>query len=173
MNKHIVELYQELIEGSIITARINDRDLINIGKKLMINIYNPNIDELGKELLSWESSEFYEMDAKFEVYKHDNKWYLSILEILDIEEEGKHNPSYQDYINAIKQIMDIGEFKEEEITNIRFHEMEEGKLYKGVFFLQIYSNNISVHGEGNKPIYNNKYYLNCYEYKVVKFNKGE
>jgi predicted restriction endonuclease len=171
MNKNIVNLYQEILKGSIITSRVNDRDLINIGKKLMVNIYNPNIDELGKELLSMESSQFYEIDAKFEVYKHDNKWHLSILEILDIKEEGRSNSSYQDYINIIKHIMEIGEFKEEEITNIKFYEMEEGKLYKGIFFLQIYTNYISIHGEGNKPLYNNKYYLNCYEHKVVKFDK--
>jgi hypothetical protein len=170
MNKNIVNLYQEILKGSIITSRVNDRDLINIGKKLMVNIYNPNIDELGKELLSMESSQFYEVDAKFEVYKHENKWYLSILEILDITEEGRHNISYQDYINAIKKIMDIGEFKREQITNILFDlEMEEGKLYKGTFFLQIYSNYISVHGD--KPIYNDKYHLNCFEHEVVKFEK--
>jgi hypothetical protein len=174
MNKNIVNLYQEILKGSIITSRVNDRDLINIGRKLMVNIYNPNIDELGKELLSMENREFYEMDAKFEVYKHNNEWYLSILEILDITEGGKHNISYQDYINSIKKIMNIGEFRREQITNILFDsEMEEGKLYKGTFFLQIYSNCISIHGEGNKPVHLDKYYLNCYEYQVIKFNKEE
>jgi hypothetical protein len=173
MDKCIVNLYKQIVKGNIITTRSNDRDLINISKKLMIDIYNPNIDDIGNAIKTFGSWDMYDIKMKFEIYQRDKKYYLNIIEITDIIGKGRYDLTYKDYKEVIKYIEnDIGEIEEKDITGINFKELEMEKLYKGDFFMQIHTEYIAIDGEKMNET-NEKYYLTCYDYQLTKFEKDK
>lgn len=79
-----------------------------------------------------------EAEIKFEVYysKVNKNYSLCVLDVTDIRNSHLHL-SYKEYKNIIEYIFAHPEFLDKEIKGLDLSKLEQEKLYKGIFLLQI------------------------------------